>query len=247
MASGAGGYNISQPIAASSTTMVDLDSSAQRTEQANLGLGLTRSAESGESSEFENSLASTAPASKFNGSWSPGYFQGGSGGTPGTADTEPKTPTVAQSSPFAQSGNSSGGYFAPSYSLRQATSMSTIQANSPTSAVAPNNREWRPDHLGAHSPSPRASPGLNGPALPPRPGQVAAGEKAGDATNKNGHDPEFSRALSRLADVLPDVDEDILVGYLRRAGGRDGDEVRAIGEYLGDKAAGRIKPGNARR
>ncbi|PWN23706.1 hypothetical protein BCV69DRAFT_309581 [Microstroma glucosiphilum] len=50
---------------------------------------------------------------------------------------------------------------------------------------------------------------------------------------------EFTRALRSLRDVLPDADEEILRGYLRRAGGRD--EVKAIGDYLSDQRAGRLR------
>lgn len=50
---------------------------------------------------------------------------------------------------------------------------------------------------------------------------------------------EFTRALRALRDVLPDADEDVLRGYLRRAGGRD--EVKAIGDYLSDQRAGRLR------
>ncbi|CAO1619190.1 unnamed protein product [Parajaminaea phylloscopi] len=55
--------------------------------------------------------------------------------------------------------------------------------------------------------------------------------------------PEFKEALQKLIDVLPDADEDVLSGYLRRAGGND---LRAIGDYLGDQATGHLKAPNRR-
>lgn len=50
--------------------------------------------------------------------------------------------------------------------------------------------------------------------------------------------PDFKEALRKLVDVLPDADEDVLSGYLRRAAGND---LRAIGDYLGDQAKGSLK------
>lgn len=50
--------------------------------------------------------------------------------------------------------------------------------------------------------------------------------------------PEFRETMRKLADILPDADEDVLAGYLRRASGND---LRAIGDYLGDQATGNIK------
>ena len=55
----------------------------------------------------------------------------------------------------------------------------------------------------------------------------------------------FESTLRKMADVLPDADEDVLRGYLLRAGGSD--EVRAIGEYLNDKALGNLKAPGSRR
>lgn len=62
-----------------------------------------------------------------------------------------------------------------------------------------------------------------------------SGASGEDASNER---PGFKEALRKLSDVLPDADEDVLEGYLRRAGGND---LRAIGDYLGDQAKGSLK------
>ncbi|EIN10807.1 hypothetical protein PUNSTDRAFT_24674, partial [Punctularia strigosozonata HHB-11173 SS5] len=50
-------------------------------------------------------------------------------------------------------------------------------------------------------------------------------------------DPEFTRQVTKLSEVLPHADKDILAGYLRRAG----QDVVAIGQYLEDERNGRLR------
>lgn len=54
----------------------------------------------------------------------------------------------------------------------------------------------------------------------------------------NANSEGFKNALQRVSDVFPDADEDTLVGYLKRA---QGDDLKAIGDYLNDQALGSIK------
>ncbi|KAF8897249.1 hypothetical protein BD779DRAFT_1795983 [Infundibulicybe gibba] len=51
-------------------------------------------------------------------------------------------------------------------------------------------------------------------------------------------DPEFTRQVDKLADLLPHADRTVLAGYLRRAG----QDIMAIGQYLEDEKNGTIKP-----
>lgn len=66
---------------------------------------------------------------------------------------------------------------------------------------------------------------------------------SGSSADRLEERPEFKESLRKLADVLPDADEDVLVRYLRRASGND---LRAIGDYLGDQATGHLKALNSR-
>jgi len=50
-------------------------------------------------------------------------------------------------------------------------------------------------------------------------------------------DPEFSRQVDKLSDLLPHADRAILAGYLHRAG----QDVLAIGQYLEDEKNGTIQ------
>jgi len=50
-------------------------------------------------------------------------------------------------------------------------------------------------------------------------------------------DPEFSRQVDKLADLLPHANREILAGYLRRAG----QDILAIGQYLEDEKNGTIR------
>ncbi|PFH52633.1 hypothetical protein AMATHDRAFT_2028 [Amanita thiersii Skay4041] len=50
-------------------------------------------------------------------------------------------------------------------------------------------------------------------------------------------DPEFSRQVDRLADLLPHADRNILAAYLRHAG----QDILAIGQYLDDEKNGTLR------
>ncbi|KAF8639957.1 hypothetical protein AX17_001207 [Amanita inopinata Kibby_2008] len=50
-------------------------------------------------------------------------------------------------------------------------------------------------------------------------------------------DPEFTRQVDKLADLLPHADRNILAGYLRRAG----QDILAIGQYLEDERNGTLR------
>ncbi|KII95822.1 hypothetical protein PLICRDRAFT_693960 [Plicaturopsis crispa FD-325 SS-3] len=50
-------------------------------------------------------------------------------------------------------------------------------------------------------------------------------------------DPEFTRQVDKLADLLPQADRSVLAGYLRRAG----QDILAIGQYLEDEKNGTIR------
>ena len=50
-------------------------------------------------------------------------------------------------------------------------------------------------------------------------------------------DPEFTRQVDKLADLLPHANRDILAGYLRRSG----QDILAIGQYLEDEKNGTIR------
>lgn len=50
-------------------------------------------------------------------------------------------------------------------------------------------------------------------------------------------DEEFDAQLTRLGDLLPHVEKNVLAIYLRRAG----QDVKAVGMYIADEQAGRIQ------
>jgi hypothetical protein len=50
-------------------------------------------------------------------------------------------------------------------------------------------------------------------------------------------DEEFEEQLTRLGDLLPHVGKDLLAVYLRRAG----QDVKAVGMYIADEQAGRVR------
>jgi len=49
--------------------------------------------------------------------------------------------------------------------------------------------------------------------------------------------PDFDKQVKKLQDLLPQADQAVLAGYLRRAG----QDILAIGQYLEDEKAGTIR------
>lgn len=49
--------------------------------------------------------------------------------------------------------------------------------------------------------------------------------------------PDFAIQVAKLQDLLPQVDKDVLAGYLRRAGS----DLNAIGQYLEDEKNGTVQ------
>lgn len=143
-----------------------------------------------------------------------GSTRGSIGGGDGGADT-------ASAAMFRRGSNSSGmsGSASSPYGPR---GLSSTRQPSPNRAVptslrstASNNAIYASGGTGRYE----ATPG-------------------GRGGNDPDADPRFKQALTKVMDVLPDAEPDVLRGYLERASGQ---ELNAIGQYLEDQSLGKIR------
>ncbi|PWN30477.1 hypothetical protein BDZ90DRAFT_229498 [Jaminaea rosea] len=222
---------------------IDLGVMARNPETANLGLAMTRGSASTDAARGPSDASSSAPAPRPAAvipegvSASPSGTLSGPRGprAPGTLRNSPSVQRLNASASPVEGGGAGAGTaptFIPSYPGGGA---------SPPKKLSPLHTPTTGHGAGSQRTSPQ--PADAGPRVgktSPQPSDYAAGNGNSSSGRSGAMEdrPEFKEALRKLVDVLPDADEDVLSGYLRRAAGND---LRAIGDYLGDQATGSLK------